>query len=189
MFNFKEIVSATLILFAVIDILGNIPIVIDLRSKYGKIQSGKASLAAALVMLIFLFVGERLLNLFGLDVASFAIAGSLVIFIIAMEMILGITLMKPNPKASSGTIFPLAFPMLAGAGTLTTLLSIRSEFMVQNIVVAIVLNIIIVYIILKLTPILHKKLGTGGEDVLRRIFGVILLSIAVKMFKTNVFGG
>ena len=189
MLSFKEILSASLILFAVIDILGSIPIVIELRTKYDKIQSGKASLAAAAVMLIFLFAGERLLALFGLDVASFAIAGSIVIFVIAMEMILGVTIMKADPSSSTGTIFPLAFPMLAGAGTLTTLLSIRSEFEVQNIVIAIVINIIVVYAILKVVPYLHRKLGNGGVDILRRIFGVILLSIAVKMFKTNVFGG
>lgn len=183
-FNLKEIASVTMILFAIIDILGSIPIIIDIRQKAGKIQSGKASLVALGIMLVFLFIGEELLNVIGVDIASFAIAGSLVIFFIAMEMVLGITVFK-DESYETASIVPLAFPLIAGAGTLTTLLSLKSGFDTQNIVVGIFLNFFVVYLVLKNTYRLEKFLGKTGLGVLRKAFGVILLAIAIKLFRGN----
>jgi len=173
-----------MILFAIIDILGSIPIVIALRNKAGHIQSGKASIVALLLMILFLFVGEELLRVIGLDVSSFAIAGSIVIFIIAMEMILGINLFKEEVSASV-SIVPLAFPLIAGSGTLTTLLSLKSEYATQNIIIGIILNMLFVYIVLKNTIWLEKILGKTGLSILRKAFGIILLAIAVKLFRHN----
>ena len=173
-----------MILFAIIDILGSIPVVISLRNKAGHIQSGKASIAALLLMILFLFVGEEMLKIIGLDVSSFAIAGSVVIFIIAMEMILGINLFKEEVTASV-SIVPLAFPLIAGSGTLTTLLSLKSEYATQNIIVGIILNMIFVYIVLKNTVWLEKILGKTGLNILRKAFGIILLAIAIKLFRNN----
>jgi multiple antibiotic resistance protein len=191
MFDFKEILSVTLILFSVIDILGSIPIVINLRKKVGHIQSGKATIAAGVLMVLFLLLGKSILNLFGIGVEDFAIAGALIIFALGAEMILGIEIFKPDPEASSTStsIVPIAFPLIAGAGTLTTILTLKSEFSQLNIGVGIVLNLIIIYIVLKSTNWLERKLGQTGLDVLRRIFGIILLSIAIKIFKSNVFPG
>jgi multiple antibiotic resistance protein len=190
MFNIKEILSVTLILFSVIDILGSIPIVINLRKKVGHIQSEKATLAAGLLMIVFLLVGKSILNLFGIGVEDFAIAGALIIFALGAEMILGIELFKPDPDASSGaSIVPIAFPLVAGAGTLTTILTLKAEFAQLNIAIGIVINLIIVYIVLKSTNWLERKLGKTGLDVLRRIFGIILLSIAIKIFKGALFSG
>ncbi len=190
MFNVKEILSVTLILFSVIDILGSIPIVINLRKKVGHIQSEKATLAAGLLMIVFLLVGKSILNLFGIGVEDFAIAGALIIFALGAEMILGIELFKPDPEASSGaSIVPIAFPLVAGAGTLTTILTLKAEFAQLNIAIGIIINLIIVYIVLKSTNWLERKLGRTGLDVLRRIFGIILLSIAIKIFKGALFSG
>lgn len=183
-FNYNQILSVTMILFAIIDILGSIPIVISLRNKAGHIQSEKASIAALLLMILFLFVGEEMLRIIGLDVSSFAIAGSVVIFIIAMEMILGINLFKEEVPASV-SIVPLAFPLIAGSGTLTTLLSLKSEYATQNIIVGIILNMIFVYIVLKNTVWLEKLLGKTGLNILRKAFGIILLAIAIKLFRNN----
>ena len=184
MFNFKEILSVTMILFAIIDILGSIPIIIDLRQKVGKIQSEKTCLVALGIMLAFLFIGEELLNIIGVDVASFAIAGSLVIFIIAMEMVLGVTFFKEESHETA-SIVPLAFPLIAGAGSLTTLLSLKSEFATPNIIVGIIVNFIFIYLVLKNTYRLEKLLGKTGLSVLRKAFGVILLAIAIKLFRSN----
>jgi multiple antibiotic resistance protein len=183
-FNYNQILSVTMILFAIIDILGSIPVVIALRNKTGHIQSEKATAVALLLMILFLFVGEELLRIIGLDVSSFAIAGSMVIFIIAMEMILGINLIKEEVPASA-SIVPLAFPLIAGSGTLTTLLSLKSEYATQNIIVGIVVNMIFVYIVLKNTVWLEKILGNTGVNILRKAFGIILLAIAIKLFRTN----
>lgn len=183
-FNYNQILSVTMILFAIIDILGSIPVVISLRNKAGHIQSGKASIAALLLMILFLFVGEEMLRIIGLDVSSFAIAGSVVIFIIAMEMILGVNLFKEEVTASV-SIVPLAFPLIAGSGTLTTLLSLKSEYATQNIIVGIILNMIFVYIVLKNTVWLEKILGKTGLNILRKAFGIILLAIAIKLFRNN----
>ncbi|MCX2482656.1 MarC family protein [Pedobacter sp. MR2016-24] len=183
-FNFSQILSTSMVLFAIIDILGSIPVVIELRRKAGHIESEKATLVAATLMIIFLFAGETLLKVIGLDVESFAIAGSLVIFFIAMEMVLGLTIFKEEaPETVS--IVPLAFPLIAGAGTMTTLLSLKTEYATQNIVVGIVINIIFVYIVLKNTERLEKLFGKSGLNVLRKAFGVILLAIAIKLFRNN----
>jgi multiple antibiotic resistance protein len=185
--DFKEIFSVSLILFSVIDIIGSIPFIILIRKREGRISAERATAIAAALMVAFLYLGQSILNLFGLDVGSFAVAGSIVMFIIAMEMILGITLIKDDPDAKgSGSIVPIAFPLIAGAGTLTTILSIRAVYEEWNILVGIMLNLIFVYIVLRSSSWLEQKIGKSGFAVLRRVFGVILLSIAVKIFKTNV---
>lgn len=186
--DIREIATISMVLFAVIDIIGTIPIVVDLRAKVGHIQSEKASVAAGIIMIVFLFVGEELLKLIGIDVHSFAVAGSFVLFFLALEMILGIRIYKEEEEASSASIIPLAFPLIAGAGTMTTLLSLRSQFAVANILVAIVLNIILVYIVLKSSAKIEKLLGKNGLGVIRKTFGVVLLAIAVKLFAANVKG-
>lgn len=184
-FNYKEILSVTMILFAIIDILGAIPVIIELRKKAGgHIQSEKASLVALVLMIVFLFLGEGLLGIIGLDISSFAIAGSIVIFIIAMEMVLGIDFFKEEiPEAVS--IVPLAFPLIAGAGTMTTLLSLKSEYQTANIVVGILINMVFVYAVLKNSQRIEKLFGPTGLHILRKAFGIILLAIAIKLFKTN----
>ena len=183
-FNYTQILSVTMILFAIIDILGSIPVVISLRNKVGHIQSEKASIVAMLIMILFLFVGDELLKVIGLDISSFAIAGSIVIFIIAMEMILGINFFREEVPESA-SIVPLAFPLIAGSGTLTTLLSLKSEYDTQNIIVGIILNMIFVYIVLKNTIYLEKLLGKTGLHIMRKAFGIILLAIAIKLFRNN----
>lgn len=183
--NVREIVSATMILFAVIDIVGSIPVIISLRNKVGHIQSGKASIVAACLMVAFLFVGEEILNLIGIDINSFAVAGAFILFFLAIEMILGITLYKDDePKSAS--IVPIAFPLIAGAGTMTSILSIRAEFYVENIIVAIILNTIFVYLVLKSSKKIERVLGKGGLSIIRKVFGVIILAIAVKLFASNI---
>lgn len=188
MFEIKEILSVTLILFSVIDILGSIPIVINLRKKVGHIQSEKATIAAGILMVLFLLLGESILSLFGIGVDDFAIAGALIIFALGAEMILGIEIFKPDTEASatSTSIVPIAFPLIAGAGTLTTILTLKSEYSQINIGIGILINLVIVFVVLKSTNWLEKKLGKTGLDVLRRIFGIILLSIAIKIFKSNL---
>lgn len=185
--DFKEIITAGMILFAVIDILGSIPIVVDLRTRVGHIQSEKASIVAAAIMISFLFVGESILSLIGIDVNSFAVAGAFVLFFLALEMILGIRLYR-DEEPNTASIVPLAFPLIAGAGTMTTILSLRAEFHTINIVLAILLNIILVYIVLKLSGKIERIIGSNGLGVIRKVFGVILLAIAVKLFATNVKG-
>ena len=185
MFDIKEILTASLVLFAVIDIIGNIPLVISLRQKIGHIQSEKASIIAAVIMIGFLFLGEEILKLIGIDINSFAVAGSLVIFFLALEMILGITLYR-DEAPETASVVPLAFPMIAGAGTMTSLLSLRAEFNVANIIVAILINILFVYIILKSSKLIGRWLGKSGINVIRKVFGIILLALAVKLFTTNI---
>lgn len=185
--DFKQILTSTMVLFAVIDIIGSVPIIIDLRKKVGHIQSEKASIVAAILMISFLFIGESLLKFIGIDVNSFAVAGAFVIFFIALEMILGIKLYKEE-SAASASIVPIAFPLIAGAGTLTTILSIKAEFSSINIVIGIILNIILVYIVLKNSARLEKMFTPNGLSVLRRVFGVILMAIAVKLFTSNIKG-
>ena len=190
MIDLKEILSLTLILFSVIDILGSIPVVINILKREGGIQAEKATIISALLMVSFLYLGQSILNLFGLDVASFAVAGAIVIFIVAMEMILGITLIKDDPEArGSSSVVPLAFPLIAGAGTLTTILSLRVVYEELNILIGILLNLVFVYIVLRSSSWLERVIGKSGFAVLRRVFGVILLAIGVKIFKSNVFPG
>lgn len=185
--NFKEIVTVGMVLFAVIDIVGTIPVVVDLRAKHGHIESEKASLVAGIIMIVFLFIGEEFLNLIGIDVHSFAVAGSFVLFFLALEMILGIRLYR-DEAIGSASVVPLAFPLIAGAGTMTTLLSLKAEFQTINIIAAIILNIILVYVVLKLSAKIEKILGENGLGVIRKTFGVVLLAIAVKLFAANVKG-
>ena len=185
--NFKEIFAAFMILFAVIDIVGNIPIIIDLRKKVGHIQSEKASLIAGVIMIFFLFIGENILSLIGIDVNSFAVAGSFVLFFIALEMILGITLYKDEDNTTmTASVFPLAFPLIAGPGSLTTLLSIKSEFSTPNIIIAIIVNVIVIYLVLKTSGKIEKIIGKNGIQIIRKVFGVVLLAIAVKLFMSNI---
>lgn len=185
--DFKEIVTIGMVLFAVIDIVGTIPIIVELRQKFGHIESEKASLVAGVIMIVFLFVGEELLKLIGIDVHSFAVAGSFVLFFLALEMILGIRIYKEETN-SSASIVPLAFPLIAGAGTMTTLLSLRSQYATINIIIAIILNIFVVYAVLKSSAKIEKVLGKNGLGVIRKTFGVVLLAIAVKLFAANVKG-
>lgn len=184
-FNFREIATASMVLFAVIDILGSIPIIIELRKKVGHIQSEKASVVAACIMVAFLFLGEEILKLIGIDVNSFAVAGAFIIFFLAIEMILGISIYKDD-EPESASIVPIAFPLIAGAGTLTSLLSLRAEYYVENIIVSIIVNIIFVYLVLKSSVKLEKILGKRGLNVIRKVFGVILMAIAVKLFAANI---
>lgn len=181
----KEIVTVGMVLFAVIDIVGSVPIIVDLRQRHGHIESEKASLVAMLIMIVFLFVGEEILNLIGIDVNSFAVAGSFVLFFIALEMILGIRIYR-DEEASSASIVPIAFPLIAGAGTMTTLLSLRAQYQAVNIIIAIVLNIILVYLVLKSSSKIERALGKNGLGIIRKAFGVVLLAIAVKLFASNV---
>ena len=183
--DFKEIATVGMVLFAVIDIVGSIPIMVDLKSKHGHIESEKASLVAGMIMIVFLFVGEELLKLIGIDVHSFAVAGSFVLFFLALEMILGIRIYR-DEESSSASIVPIAFPLIAGAGTMTTLLSLKAQYQTANILIAIVLNIIVVYIVLKSSAKIEKMLGKNGLGVIRKAFGVVLLAIAVKLFAGNV---
>ncbi|MFC2355257.1 MarC family protein [Capnocytophaga leadbetteri] len=184
-FDVKEIISATMVLFAVVDIIGSVPIIINLRKKAGRIQSEKTAIVAGILLILFLFIGKQLLNLFGVTVEAFAVAGAFILFFLALEMILGITLYKgTTPETAS--IIPLAFPMVAGAGALTTVLSLRAKFYVENIIVAILINMIIVYIVLKSSEKIEKFLGKQGITVIHNLFGVILLAIAVNLFTTNI---
>lgn len=185
--NVKQIFTAFMVLFAVIDIIGNIPIIIDLRKKVGHIQSEKASIIAGAIMILFLFVGQSLLSLIGIDVNSFAVAGAFILFFIALEMILGITLYKEeDSNAITASVFPLAFPLIAGPGSLTTLLSLRAEFEIQNIIIAIVLNVLLIYVVLKTSSKIERLIGPNGIRIIRKVFGVILLAIAVKLFAHNI---
>jgi multiple antibiotic resistance protein len=186
-FNLKEIFTAFMVLFAVIDIVGNIPIVIDLRKKVGHIQSEKASIIAGIIMILFLFLGKTILSLIGIGVNSFAVAGAFILFFIALEMILGITLYKHDEQTSmTASIFPLAFPLIAGPGSLTTLLSLRAEYKIENIIIAVILNVIIIFIVLKTSAKIERVIGQNGINIIRKVFGVILLAIAVKLFAHNI---
>ncbi|MFT5078409.1 MAG: multiple antibiotic resistance protein [Patiriisocius sp.] len=186
-FNFKEIATATMVLFAVIDIIGSIPIIISLKEKSGKIKSGRASIIAAVVLIVFLFVGERILNLIGINVYEFAVAGSFILFFIALEMILGIKLFKQDEETlGSATVFPIAFPIVAGPGSLTSLLSLRAEYSIENIIVAILVNVVVVFIVLRTSGSLQRFLGKNGIAIIEKVFGVILLAIAVKLFTSNI---
>lgn len=185
--DWKEVFTISMILFAVIDILGSIPIIVDLRSKIGHIQSEKATIVSAIIMIAFLFVGEEILKLIGIDANSFAVAGSFVLFFLALEMILGVRLYKEdNPTTAS--IVPIAFPLIAGAGTMTTLLSLRAAYDKINIIIAILINVILVYGVLKSSGKIEKLLGVNGLGIIRKVFGVILLAISIKLFAANVKG-
>ena len=186
-FNIKDIFTVTMVLFAVIDIIGNIPMIIDLRQKAGHIQSEKATLIAGIILIGFLFLGKEILNVIGIDVNSFAVAGSFILFFLALEMILGITLYKSEEEdAMTATVFPLAFPLIAGPGSLTTILSLRAEYSLLNIIIGIFINMIIIYTVLKLSTKIELLIGKNGIKIIRKVFGVILLAISVKLFTTNI---
>jgi len=184
-FDPKEILTITMILIAVIDIVGSLPVLLDLQNRLGSIDYRKATLVSGVIMIVFLYLGESILRLIGIDLHSFAIAGSFIIFVLALEMILGVKFYKDD-SAATASVVPIAFPLIAGTGTLTTLLSIRAEYPhTENIIVAILLNLIFVYLVLKNIFRLEKLLGPGGINILRKVFGIILLAIAVKLFKTH----
>lgn len=188
-----HVLKAFLVLFAVIDIIGGIPVILQVREKAGKIYPARATLVSAAIMIVFLYLGETILSFLGIDVNSFAVAGSLVLFFIALEMILGIRLFKEDTSAPGlsddpkvYSIVPLAFPVIAGSGTITTVLSLRAEFTRPEILVAIILNMIVVVTVLLLTNRIERMLGRVGLIVLRKAFGVILLAISVKLFAGNI---
>jgi len=182
--NFLDIVSAFMVMFAVIDIFGSIPIILSIKNKGGKIKAGQASIVAFMVFMAFLFLGEQILNLFHVDISSFAIAGSLIILFLALEMVLGVELFKTETPATA-SIVPIAFPLVAGAGSITTLISLRAEYDYINIIIAIILNMLVVYLVLKLTHWFEKILGEAGIIILKKFFGIILLAIAIKLFVSN----
>jgi multiple antibiotic resistance protein len=186
-FELREVFTAFMILFAVIDIIGSIPLIVEIKRKSGHIDAFKASWVSLVIMISFLILGAQLLNIIGVDVNSFAIAGSFVLFFLALEMILGIKLFKEDEHApkSTASIVPLAFPIIAGAGSMTTIISLKAEYHTINIVMAIILNMIVVYLVLMSTKKIEKLMGPGGIAVLRKVFGIVLLAIAVKLFTSN----
>ena len=179
-----EILAAFMVLFAIIDILGSIPIILDIKVKTGAIHPGKTTIVAYIIMVAFLFIGEPLLGVFGVDISSFAIAGSIILLLMGLEMVLGVQLFK-HESGGSGAIVPIAFPLIAGAGSITTLLSLRAEYHSVNILVALSLNMIIVYLVLRLTTWFERILGPNGLHILRKFFGIILLAISIKLFLSN----
>ncbi len=185
--NFLEILSASLVLFAVINIFGSIPIILDIKKKSSDISAERATIVSLLIMLVFLFVGQKLIGLIGIDIYSFAVAGSFVILFLALELILGVEIFKHGQTPTKvASIVPLAFPIIAGAGSMTTLISLRAEYAAVNISVAIFINMIVVYIVLKMTNKFEHWLGEVGIAILKKVFGVILLAIAVKLFSSNI---
>lgn len=186
-FSTAELFKTTMVLFAVIDIVGSIPLIIKIKEQAGgDIHPLRTSLVSLGIMIGFLILGESILQLFGVDVKSFAVAGSLILFAMSLEMILGVRLFRDSVSGKTASIVPLAFPIIAGAGTMTTLISLRAEFANINIVLAILINVLIVYIVLRLTKRLELILGPGGIAILKKVFGIILLAIAVKLFTTNI---
>lgn len=185
----KEIITVTFTLFAIIDMIGNIPVLASLRVKMGgKIRSGQATIASGGLMLLFLLIGQQFLNILGLDVKSFAVAGSIVIFIIGLEMVLGMEFFKPDSDPKSGSVVPIAFPLIAGSGTLTTIMSLKANYNDANIFIGILINCIVIFLVLKSLSWIERMLGPNGMIVIRKFFGVILLAIAVKIFGTNIQG-
>ncbi len=184
-FDLRSILTVTTILFAVIDVVGSIPVLLEVKKRVGHIKSAQATLVSMLIMIGFLFLGETILNFLGVDVQSFAIAGSLVIFFLALEMILGIRLYK-DEIPSTASIVPVAFPLIAGTGTMTTLLSLRAAYDIPTIIIGIILNLFVVYVVLRNLYRVEKILGVAGISVLRKVFGIILLAIAIKLFRTSV---
>ena len=185
-FSWVEIFKASTVLFAVVDIVGSIPLIIKLKEKSGEIHALRASIVSLVIMVSFLIVGESILKLFGVEVEAFAVAGAFILFAMSLEMILGVTLFKDEVTGKTASVVPLAFPIIAGAGTMTSIVSLRAEYAQLNIAVAILINIIIVYISLRLTRRIENLLGEGGIAILKKVFGIILLAIAVKLFTSNV---
>ena len=192
-FNFQEFLTLTFTLFAVIDVVGSVPMLISMKEKMGGINAWKVTLISGALMVLFFFIGKPFLNILGVDIKSFAVAGSIVIFILGLEMVLGIEFFKADKNAPSGTIVPIAFPLIAGSGTLTTIMSLKATFERSDrneymILVAILINLIVIYIVLRSLNLIEKALGKAGLLAVRKFFGVILLAIAVKVFATNASG-
>lgn len=185
-FSLKEIFSVFMVLFAVIDITGSVPLIIGMKQKGNRIESGKIALISTAVFLLFLFLGDAILSLFGVDISSFAVAGAIIILILAAEMVLGIEIFKNEGTGSSVTVVPLVFPLIAGAGALTTLLSLRAEYALSNIIVAILLNMAVVFLVLWKIEWVEKLLGKEGIFILRKFFGIILLAVGIKLFTSNI---
>ena len=184
--NFQELISAFIVLFAVIDIIGAVPIILDLKQKGRAVNAVQATLIAAALLLGFFFAGDMMLKLFQVDIASFAVAGAFVIFLMSLEMILDIEIFKNTGPIKEGTLVPLVFPLLAGAGSFTTLLSLRAEYASINIIIALLLNMVWVYIVLKMTDRIERILGKGGIYIIRKFFGIILLAISARLFTANI---
>jgi len=182
--NFLEIFAAFMVLFAIIDIPGSIPIILDIKAKAGEVNAGKATLVSLIIFLAFLIFGEKLLGIFGIDAGSFAIAGSFIIFLLGMEMVLGAEFFK-HDSTGGGTIVPIAFPLIAGAGSITTILSLKAEYATINILIALLLNMVIVYLVLRLTSAIEHLLGPTGLHIMKKFFGVILIAIAIRLFISN----
>jgi multiple antibiotic resistance protein len=185
-FSFVQITSAFMVLFAIIDILGSIPIILNIKSKGQSVYALRASLVALLILIGFLFSGEAVLRLFNVDIQSFAVAGALIIFIFSLEMVLDVEIFRNKGPEGGSSIVPIAFPLIAGPGSFTTLLSLRAEYATENIIIALLLNLIFVFIVLRSTSKIEKLIGEGGIYILRKFFGIILLAIAVKLFTSNI---
>lgn len=186
--NLKDLLTVTFTLFAIIDIVGSIPILISLKQKMGGMNELKATLISGALMVLFLYLGEAFLNILGLDVRSFAVGGSIVIFILGLEMVLGVEFFKSDKDIKAATVVPIAFPLIAGSGTLTTVMSLKANYGETTLLLAILINLIIVYIVLKSLSYIARLLGAAGLIAVRKFFGVILLAIAVKIFATNAHG-
>ena len=183
--NIKDILTVGFTLFAIIDIIGSVPILISLKNKMGGIKEGRATLISGALMILFLFLGEPFLNLLSLDVRSFAVGGSIVIFILGLEMVLGAEFFKSEKDVRAATVVPIAFPLIAGSGTLTTIISLKANYAQTTVLLAILLNLIVVFLVLKSLKVIERILGPGGLIAIRKFFGVVLLAIAVKIFATN----
>lgn len=185
-FSIKEVLAAFMVLFAIIDIIGSIPIILDIKAKIGDVQPMKVTIVALIIFLAFLFIGDPLLGIFGIDVSSFAIAGSFIIFVIGVEMVLGVNIIKYSDEGGDkSAIVPIAFPLIAGAGSITTILSLKAEYATINIFFALLLNMVLVFVVLRSTSYIEKILGKAGLHIMKKFFGIILLSIAVKLFLSN----
>lgn len=185
-FDFQETISAFMVLFAVIDIVGSIPIIINLREKNKKVESGKAAIISFLLLIAFMFAGKALLSLFNVDISSFAVAGALVLLVVAIEMIFGVEIFKDDGQCDSATIIPLVFPLIAGAASFTTLLSLRAEYNTLNIMIAVAMNMVVVYFVLRYADYVKRLFGKNGVYIMRKFFGIILLAIAVKLLASNL---
>lgn len=186
--NFGELVTVTFTLFAVIDILGSVPILISIKHKMGGINELKATLISGALMMLFLYVGKGFLQILGLDIKSFAVGGSIVIFILGLEMVLGLEFFKSEKEIGAATIVPIAFPLIAGSGTLTTVMSLKANYSEPTLLIAILINLVIVFVVLKSLSVIARLLGPAGLIAVRKFFGVVLLAIAVKIFATNAHG-
>lgn len=186
--NINELLTVSFTLFAIIDVIGSIPVLISLKGKLGEIREARATLISGVLMVVFLFIGEPFLNLLGLDVGSFAVGGSIVIFILGLEMVLGLEFFKSEKDVKASTVVPIAFPLIAGSGTLTTIISLKANYNQTTVLLGILLNLMVVFLVLKSLNFIERLLGPAGLIAIRKFFGVILLAIAVKIFATNAHG-